>query len=210
MNLNAPLLPETFYHIYNRGINGEDLFKQERNYNYFLSRYNNYLEPVVETYAYCLLKNHFHLLIKVKDNDTLNNFYSEQSRNKEIKQGLHNPDFIVSKQFAKLFSSYTQSVNIANNRTGSLVETPFKRIEVKSETYLTNLIWYIHHNPQKHGFVNDFRDYPHSSYQAHLNSGITRLKRKEVIEWFGNSADFKSFHNEIQNEKNINNLTIEF
>jgi putative transposase len=52
MNLNAPLLPETFYHIYNRGINGEDLFKQERNYNYFLIKYNIYLEPVVKTYAY--------------------------------------------------------------------------------------------------------------------------------------------------------------
>ena len=210
MKLNAPLLPETFYHIYNRGINGEDLFKQERNYNYFLSKYTDYLEPLVETYAYCLLKNHFHLLIMVKDIETLNNFYTEQSRNKEIKQGLHNPDFIVSKQFAKLFSSYTQSVNIATNRTGSLFETPFKRIEVKSESYLTHLIWYIHNNPQKHGFVNDFRDYPHSSYQAHLCSGITKLKRKEVIEWFGNSANFKSFHNEIQNEKNINNLIIEF
>ncbi len=170
MNLNSPLLPETFYHIYNRGINGEDLFKQERNYNYFLSKYIIYLEPVVETYAYCLLKNHFHLLIRVKDIDTLYNFFIEQIRNKEIKQGLHNPDFIVSKQFAKLFSSYTQSINIATNRSGSLIETPFKRIEVKNETYLTNLIWYIHNNPQKHGFVNDFRDYPHSSYQAHLSN----------------------------------------
>lgn len=210
MNLNSPLLPETFYHIYNRGINGEDLFKQERNYNYFLSKYTTYLEPVVETYAYCLLKNHFHLLIRVKDEYTLTQFYKEQNRNKEIKQGLHNPDFIVSKQFAKLFSSYTQSINIATNRTGSLVETPFKRIEVKSELYLTNLIWYIHHNPQKHGFVNDFRDYPHSSYQAHLSNENTKLKRSEVIEWFGNSASFKSFHNEIQNNKNINDLIIEF
>ncbi len=210
MNLNSPLLPETFYHIYNRGINGEDLFKQERNYNYFLNKYSTYLEPIVETYAYCLLKNHFHLLIRVKDIDTLNIFYTEQSKNKETKQGLHNPDFIVSKQFAKLFSSYTQSINIATNRTGSLFETPFKRIEVKSELYFTNLIWYIHHNPQKHGFVSDFRDYPHSSYHTLLSNGSTKLKRNEALEWFGNIADFKSFHNEIQNEKNINNLIIEF
>ncbi len=210
MNLNSPLLSDTFYHIYNRGINGEDLFKQERNYNYFLSKYNLYLEPVVETYAYCLLKNHFHLLIRVKDRDTLAQFYNEQNRNKEIKQGLHNPDFIVSKQFAKLFSSYTQSINIATNRTGSLVETHFKRIAVNSESYFTHLIWYIHHNPQKHGFVSDFRDYPHSSYHTHLSNGITKLKRNEVMKWFGNSADFKSFHNEIQNEKNINNLIVEF
>lgn len=210
MNLNSPLLSDTFYHIYNRGINGEDLFKQERNYNYFLSKYNMYLETVVETYAYCLLKNHFHLLIRVKDRDTLAQFYNEQNRNKEIKQGLHNPDFIVSKQFAKLFSSYTQSINIATNRTGSLFETPFKRIEVTSDLYLTRLIWYIHHNPQKHGFVSDFRDYAHSSYHAHLSNKNTKLKRNEVIDWFGNTADFKNFHNEIQNELGMANFIIEF
>lgn len=210
MNLNSPLLSDTFYHIYNRGINGEDLFKQDRNYEYFLKKYALFLEPVVETYAYCFLKNHFHLLIKIKDENTLTQFYNEQNRSKEIKQGLHNPNFIVSKQFAKLFSSYTQSINIAINRTGSLFETPFKRIAVNSESYFTRLIWYIHHNPQKHGFVSDFRDYPHSSYHAHLSNINTKLKRNEVIEWFGNSADFRNFHNEIQNELDITNFIIEF
>jgi hypothetical protein len=210
MDLNAPLLPEKFYHIYNRGINGEDLFKQERNYAYFLNKYANYLEPVVETYAYCLLKNHFHLLIKVKDIEILNNFHSEKSDKTEIKNGLHHPDFIVNKQFAKLFSSYSQSINIASKRTGSLFETPFKRIEVTNDLYLTRLIWYIHHNPQKHGFVSDFRDYPYSSYHAHLSNKNTKLKRKEVIEWFGGISVFKNLHNEKQNELDISHFVIEF
>ncbi|VAW26606.1 hypothetical protein MNBD_BACTEROID06-1301 [hydrothermal vent metagenome] len=56
-----------FYHIYNRGINSETLFKEARNYSYFLDKYNQYLSPVVNTLAYCLLGNHFHLLILVKE-----------------------------------------------------------------------------------------------------------------------------------------------
>lgn len=55
---------DKFYHIYNRGINGENLFIEERNYYHFLTKYAKYIEPIAETYAYCLLKNHFHLCIK--------------------------------------------------------------------------------------------------------------------------------------------------
>jgi hypothetical protein len=215
MDLNTPLLPEKFYHIYNRGINGEELFKQERNYAYFLNKYANYLEPVVETYAYCLLKNHFHLLIKVKQNITeptgnldLTGF--ENLSGLKHEKGLHHTDNLVSKKFSDLFNSYTKSINKACNRTGSLFETPFKRIEVTNDLYLTRLIWYIHHNPQKHGFVSDFRDYPYSSYHAHLSNKNTKLKRDDVIEWFGGMSLFKNFHTEKQNELNISHFVIEF
>ncbi|MEI6880566.1 MAG: hypothetical protein WCK82_04505 [Bacteroidota bacterium] len=210
MNLHVPLKPDCYYHIYNRGINSEDLFKQERNYSYFLSKYAQYLLPVVDTYAYCLMKNHFHLLIKVKDQNTLDCFYNTIINVNTIGQGLHSADFVVSKQFAKLFSSFTQSINLSVNRTGSLFETPFKRIEITSETYFTTLIWYIHFNPQKHGFINDFREYPHSSYHAHLSNQLTKLKRDEVIDWFGNSENYKDFHNTFQNELCINSYIIEF
>ena len=72
MKLNIePLQPDSFYHIYNRGINGENIFKQERNYSYFLKKYALYIEPVAETYAYCLLKNHFHLLIRTRSEEEI-------------------------------------------------------------------------------------------------------------------------------------------
>jgi hypothetical protein len=61
-----PLQPETFYHIYNRGINGENIFKTPENYTYFLSKYAKFIPEVADTYAYCLLKNHFHILVKTK------------------------------------------------------------------------------------------------------------------------------------------------
>ena len=67
MNDHPLLRPCQYYHVYNRGINGEDLFREERNYRYFLEKYAQYIEPVAETYAYCLLGNHFHLLVRIRD-----------------------------------------------------------------------------------------------------------------------------------------------
>ena len=64
-----PLLGDQYYHVYNRGNNREPLFRERRNYPYFLKLYAKYIEPVAETYAYCLLKNHFHLLIRTKDEE---------------------------------------------------------------------------------------------------------------------------------------------
>ena len=58
--------PGAYYHIYNRGNNRENLLIEKRNYLYFLSLYAKHIEPVAATYAYCLLRNHFHLLIRVR------------------------------------------------------------------------------------------------------------------------------------------------
>jgi len=62
------LIPGKFYHIYNCGINGEDIFRITADYQHFLRLYERYIEPVCETYAWVLMKNHFHFFIKVKKN----------------------------------------------------------------------------------------------------------------------------------------------
>ena len=66
-----PLQYGQYYHIYNRGNSGGVLFHQERNYPYFLSLYAKYIEPIAETYAYCLMSNHFHLLVRIKAEEEL-------------------------------------------------------------------------------------------------------------------------------------------
>ncbi|NNJ12539.1 hypothetical protein EKD04_019625 [Chloroflexales bacterium ZM16-3] len=66
MTRTTPLLPGRYYHIFNRGNNRENLFHEERNYVYFLRLYKSHIEPVAETFAYCLLPNHFHLLMRVR------------------------------------------------------------------------------------------------------------------------------------------------
>ncbi|WP_244140763.1 hypothetical protein [Kaistella flava (ex Peng et al. 2021)] len=60
-----------FYHIFNRGNNSQDIFFEEENYSYFLKLLAKYIIPTAEIYCYCLLRNHFHLLIRIKDVEDL-------------------------------------------------------------------------------------------------------------------------------------------
>ncbi|MEA5459064.1 hypothetical protein VB796_08450 [Arcicella sp. LKC2W] len=235
MKKNIELLePMCVYHLYNRGINGENIFKEERNYKYFLQKYAQYMEPIADTFAYCLLKNHFHIAIRTKSEAEIVDFYvkrkMKESQYKEVENAMSNADrvqnpvcvetlidikipsvqLIISKQFSDFFNSYAQAINKANNRTGKLFEEPFRRILVNNDAYFTELIYYIHHNPQKHGFVNDFRAYPHSSYHAHLSKALTKLKRDEVLQWFGNKSEFERFHIGNPEIDNFDKFIIEF
>ena len=60
---NEPLLPGQYYHIFNHAVGDENLFRQAANYLYFLERYGHYIFPIARTYAYCLMPNHFHILV---------------------------------------------------------------------------------------------------------------------------------------------------
>ena len=187
------------YHIYNRGINGENIFKEDRNYFYFLKRWQDIVAPVTDTYAYCLLRNHFHFLLRIKQTDVVT---VDPDTGKEK---ILDP----TKQFANFFNSYAQSINKSYQRTGSLFEHPFRRIEVQSDAYFTRLIAYIHFNPQKHGFTDNYKLYPYSSYQSHLDTRPTQLNRKEVMEWFGSKNTFVDFHDSYRQFNDLNNLIYE-
>ncbi len=184
-----PMNPATVYHIYNRGNNREDLFKEERNYPYFLDKYFQYVSPVADTYAYCLMKNHFHILLRIKNEDEI-----LRSSGKPSLEVTTSPNKLIIKAFASFFKSYAQSINKAYGRTGSLFEEPFRRIEVSNDSYFSELVRYIHLNPQKHGFTQDFTQYRHSSYHELISEENTRLDRKTVSEWFGGMNGFHSFH----------------
>ena len=71
MTSPSPLLYNTYYHIYNRGTNGEKIFIQERNYAHFLNLYAKHLEPVADLFAYCMLRNHFHVSVRVKSEEEI-------------------------------------------------------------------------------------------------------------------------------------------
>jgi len=62
-----PLVNGYYYHIYNRGINSENLFIDKNNYEYFLNLYNKYIPTIAESFAWCLMPNHFHFLVKIKE-----------------------------------------------------------------------------------------------------------------------------------------------
>ncbi len=192
-----------YYHIYNRGNNGDNIFYENENYYYFLKLFKKYLEPVVETFAWCLLKNHFHLLIYIKtakEIDTKLLTYSTVEKPKVIS---------VTNQFSHFFNAYTQAINKRHNRTGSLFEKNFERKQVTSEKYFRTLIFYIHNNPVQHGFTNCIDDYPWSSYRSVLTTKPTHLQRKRVIELFDDLTNFKFYHSKKHSLDTITDLLID-
>ena len=170
---------DKIYHIYNRGNNGERILTSNENKKYFLKLYLKHLEDKVETFAYYLMDNHFHFLIRINSEN-------------EVIQALSN-----------LFNAYAKAFNKQQNRTGSLFEKHFKRIQIENEKYLKNTIQYIHLNP-KHHLDIDYKSFIFSSYLTILSNKATNLLRNEVIRLFEDIDNFiycHDFKNEVLSEK---------
>ena len=178
-----PIIEGQYFHIYNRGVNGENLFKEKRNYYYFLQQYKFYCADVLNTLAYCLLKNHFHLLVYIKEN-------AEVPR----KNGTGMFKLNASKQLGHFLNSYAQSINKAHNRTGPLFESPFERKLVDTEGYIMAMIYYCHGNAVHHGFVNDLKEWEFSSYHPILTNDSSLVATAEVIKRFGSITCFEESH----------------
>jgi len=198
-----PLENGKYYHIYNRGNNGIDLFYDAENYNHFLKLYTKYIDPVTETFAWCLMRNHFHILVYIKETDEINHSKLEYS-------STDKPKIVsASKQFSNLFNAYTLAINNRYNRTGSLFEKSFRRKLVTSESYFQKLIYYIHNNPVHHKFTEHIAEYPWTSYGTMISTKETKLQQNRVIELFGDLDNFKYYHTLHQDLEDVENLTIE-
>ena len=193
------LLPNTVYHIYNHSIGNEQLFDAHENYLFFLNKFQRYLSPVVETYSYCLMPNHFHFVVKVRKEyeivAVLPDVYRKVYENEDSPE---NKELIVSKyvsrQFSNLFSSYTQAFNKWVKRRGSLFLKNFKRNKVDNRDYFVQVVKYVHFNPVKHGFVNRMEDWEFSSYNVMLSTDSTFINRDSLLKMFGGRDNFIETH----------------
>ncbi|MGQ7870278.1 transposase [Sunxiuqinia sp. sy24] len=186
------------YHIYSHGVGGRDLFRDSNNYDYFLALYDKYISPIARTYAWVLMKNHFHLLVRIKEEeevvasptpDRVLNPIRDKNDN-SLKIGT------PSQQFSKLFNAYAQAYNKYHKTRGALFERPFKRKLIDNKAYLRDIILYIHNNPVHHGFCEHPVEYPWSSYLSCISMKPSKLHRKAVIGWFDDKANFKTMHNQ--------------
>jgi putative transposase len=188
----TPLVSSSYYHIYNRGNNRENIFCEGRNYDYFLKLCAKYILPIADTYAYCLLKNHFHFLVRI--NEDLSGFKNLTGLSNRL--DLSNP-------FSNFFNAYAKAYNRTYDRAGALFQRSFGRILVANEVYLVNLIAYIHQNPQKHGFVADFREWPFSSYHVILSERIAFAQRESVLTLFRGREQMEAMHRSIINGQEL-------
>lgn len=158
------LLKNNFYHIYNCGYDKNSIFPQERNYEYFLTLWNKYISRVAETFAYCLMDNHFHSVIRMNSEFESDKYWQP---------------------FSNFFNAYAKSVNKAIGRKGYFFQKSFKRKLIQSNEYLLTVIRYVHQNPQKHKFTENFQTYPYSSYHSPSDN---------LIQLFGSEEEYKRFH----------------
>jgi len=182
------LIPDHTYHIYNKAIGSDKLFTTHEDYHYFLQKINRFLLPVVDLISYCLIPNHFHMLVDIKAYDKL--------PIKLLRRYTEEPELYVNQVFSNFFNSYTKSFNKAHERAGRLFLYPFKRISVEDEDYLTYLINYIHRNPVHHGLTKSFWEWRYSSYQAIISDKPTKVNRELALSLFGSKSEFISFHKE--------------
>jgi len=175
--MNSPLEVSNYYHYFNRGNNKENIFLSDENYYYFIFLIEKYLVPIADIYSYCLLPNHFHLVLKIKDKEEL------PTKIKVGKAKIHQP-------FSNLFNAYAKAFNKRNNRRGSLFQKHPKKKIINNQEYFKNLIIYVNTNPLHH-LISDFQTYKYSSYHELISNNKTFLKKDIVIKLFDDVNNFK-------------------
>lgn len=166
------------YHIYNRGINRGRIFFEDRNYDFFLRRFKKYVFEHVDLLAYCLMPNHFHMLVRINEFEVQEDIFLS----------------VVEKVFKNFFISYAKAINAAYGRTGALLQYKFKRKEVNDEEYFSWLVFYIHSNPVKSGFTHSLDQYQYTSYVEILQNDNSLVKSNDILNWFGGLDAFEDFH----------------
>ena len=196
-NQKILLEPDNYYHIFNRGINSCDIFREESNYEHFLMLLKKYIPHVAECYAWVLLRNHFHMLIKTrKELDILK--YQKVFGVRELSPGVR-----IFQQFSNHYNAYARYFNRKYERTGGLFESNFRRIEVTNKRYLRQLIIYIHNNSVKHRFCNHPVEYPWSSYVSYISEDSHLLYPDNIRNLFLDERQYKSLHSTEMKKKGL-------
>ena len=165
-----------YYHIFNRSIAREQIFATDFQCIKFLQGIRFHLLPQMDILSYCLLPNHFHLFVRVK---------TEEENVNEI---------TLRKSITNFFREFSVRYNRLNNRTGPVFASPFKRKEIDSIDFFTQIIYYIHMNPVHHNVSPDFVHYRWSSYKGIISENTSNLAREIVLEWFNGIEEFEAYH----------------
>lgn len=200
---------EGIYHVYNRTNNKELLFQTNENYEFFLNRFFKFISPIAKVYAWSLIPNHFHFLIRVNSQtEILKSFGENHDLTISEKRFLQDGDInhLAEMEFKRLFTSYAMSYNFKFSRKGNLFYRTFRRVAILDESQFNTVLIYIHVNAVKHKLVNHINKYPWTSYHLILNNRPGKLLREEILERFGSSDEFVKTHEQamsIYNQSQI-------
>lgn len=192
------LQPNSSYHIFNHANGFENIFTKDENYRFFLDKYNQYILPIAETYAYCLLPNHFHLVVRIRRKEVIEEL-RRSVENSNFSKGpnfgkVETVEYYISKQFANLFSCYTQSFNKVNKRRGSLFLKNFRRELIDNKKYFLNAVIYTHRNPVHHAFCNRYTDWSYTSFCEIKEHNSQIIEVDKLVRMFGCKELFIDLH----------------
>ena len=198
-----PLEEGNYYHIYNRGAGRSPIFWSDDDYAQFIKKYFYYLFLSVETYAWCLLRNHFHFLIRIRTIEEQKKLFLNVKQTYPVgtffgDQYKSTKPYIASKQFNHLFNSYTKSINVKKERSGTLSEGAFKRKKIIDEDHFLHIACYIHRNPIHHQIVDNYDDYDYSSYREIAQGLTTFTESDQLLTRFGGMENFIIAHREFK------------
>ena len=198
-----PFEEGTLYHLFNHGNAADNLFKEDDNYWFFLRKFQKYVSPIADTFAYCLMPNHFHCLIKTKTKASIrsNLLVQIDAPSARIDKWLCKLEEDYNKffgfQLSNFFNSYSKSFNKKYQRKGRLFLPSVDRRLVDTVDYQLHLVCYIHCNPVHHGFVSQIEDWPYSSFESVQNGLGDWLKSQAVLNWFGGKDGYNTCHKEF-------------
>ncbi len=179
-NIVKEQAPDTYYHIYARGINKQVIFQNDNDYKYFLMLFERYLSEddvisktgeiypnfigKVEVLAYCLKSNHFHILMYQNDIPYLEKF------------------------MRSLMTSYSRYYNLKYKRTGPVFESRYKAARIDSSEYLQHVSRYIHLNPR------NWESYKYSSLKYYRDGKSPDwLDIEKLLGQFSSSQEYIEF-----------------
>ncbi|MBI2021641.1 transposase [Candidatus Daviesbacteria bacterium] len=186
-----PFADDQIYHIYNRGSEKRLIYGDRRDYQRFLKtlsyyqlegpkpklsqffRYKNFkaeqAKKMVEILTFCLMPNHFHLLVK-------------QLRSQGITEFMRN-----------ILNSYTKYFNTRYNRVGPLLQGQFKAVLIESDDQLVHVSRYIHLNPFVSFLIKSLEKYEWSSYHEYVMGKSGLCSKEEILSFFKSPKEYQNF-----------------
>lgn len=191
-NVQKQDVSESYYHIYARGINKQSIFQDHRDYKYFIALFERYLSNEkkldkvgipypnfsqdIELMAYCLMGNHFHMLIY------------------QVNQGA------MSRLMKSIMTSYSRYFNLKYKRTGALWEETYKASRIDADNYLAHISRYIHLNPRSWLY------YKYSSIGFYLgNDSSEWIKKDRIMDIFSSAKAYRVFLEDYLEQREIIN-----
>ena len=194
------------YHVFNRGVEYRDIFLEKKNYVRFielldyyqwtrsikfsstqsntpLPEWNIESAKLIDVNCYCLMPNHFHLVLRQKKENGLSKF------------------------LRVIQDSYTRYFNIKYERKGPLFQGLFKAVHIQTDEQLLHVSRYIHLNPVVSGIVNNPLEYHWSSYKVFINGGDELIKKDDIIAFFQSPDSYSRFVNDhLDYAKNLEKI----